>query len=164
MTLFLRHHKLYRINMLDLPTSSMASVFSVTKLWLFGDAMDCSPPGSSVQGISQTRRLEWVAISVSRGSSWPRDQTCKSCMWDSLPLSHLGSSHGKRQLYWVVFYTRLDMGAGGGRRRDDRWWCELRSKNCGDLFLFLLNLLTWMVTLSGSYLGDIWARNLVSFR
>ena len=28
--------------------------------------MDCSPPGSSVQGIFQARILEWVAISYSR--------------------------------------------------------------------------------------------------
>ena len=34
--------------------------------------MDCSPPGSSVQGISQARILEWIAISFSRGSSQPR--------------------------------------------------------------------------------------------
>ena len=27
--------------------------------------MDCSPPGSSVRGISQARILEWVAISFS---------------------------------------------------------------------------------------------------
>ena len=26
------------------------------------DPMDCSPPGSSVPGISQARKLEWVAI------------------------------------------------------------------------------------------------------
>ena len=31
--------------------------------------MDCSLPGSSVHGIFQTRILEWVAISFSRGSS-----------------------------------------------------------------------------------------------
>ena len=31
--------------------------------------MDCSPPGSSVHGISQARILEWVAFSSSRGSS-----------------------------------------------------------------------------------------------
>ena len=37
--------------------------------------MDCSPPGSSVHGILQARILEWVAISSSRGSSQPRDQT-----------------------------------------------------------------------------------------
>ena len=32
-------------------------------------------PGSSVHGILQTRILEWVAISYSRGSSQPRDWT-----------------------------------------------------------------------------------------
>ena len=37
--------------------------------------MDCSPPGSSVHGILQARRLEWVAISFSKGSSRPRDWT-----------------------------------------------------------------------------------------
>ena len=42
--------------------------------------MDCSLPGSSVHGIFQARVLEWVAISFSRGSSWPRDQTQVSCI------------------------------------------------------------------------------------
>ena len=37
--------------------------------------MDCSLPGSSVHGIFQARILEWVAISFSRRSSWPRDWT-----------------------------------------------------------------------------------------
>ena len=37
--------------------------------------MDCSPPGSSVHGIFQARILEWVDISISRGSSRHRDQT-----------------------------------------------------------------------------------------
>ena len=31
--------------------------------------MDCSPSGSSVHGILQTRILEWVAVPSSRGSS-----------------------------------------------------------------------------------------------
>ena len=44
------------------------------------DPMACSPPGSSVHGISQARALEWGAISFSRGSSPPRDQTCLSCI------------------------------------------------------------------------------------
>ena len=39
------------------------------------DLMDCSLPGSSLHGILQARVLEWVAISFSRGSSRPRDQT-----------------------------------------------------------------------------------------
>ena len=37
--------------------------------------MDCSLPGSSIHRIFQARVLEWVAISFSRGSSWPRDRT-----------------------------------------------------------------------------------------
>ena len=37
------------------------------------DPTDCSPPGSSVRGISQARILEWVAVPSSRGSSRPRD-------------------------------------------------------------------------------------------
>ena len=40
--------------------------------------MDCNLPGSSVHGILQARILEWVAISISRGPSRPRDQTWMS--------------------------------------------------------------------------------------
>ena len=43
------------------------------------DPMDCSLPDSSVHGIFQARVLEWIAISVSRGSSQPRDRTRVSC-------------------------------------------------------------------------------------
>ena len=42
--------------------------------------MDCSLPDSSVHGISQGRILEWVAISFSRESSRPKDQTHVSCI------------------------------------------------------------------------------------
>ena len=42
------------------------------------DILDYSPPGSSVHGILQAGILEWVAISFSRGSSWPRDRTLVS--------------------------------------------------------------------------------------
>ena len=49
--------------------------WAVAQLCLtFCNAMDCSLPGSSVHGISQARKLEWVAISFSRGSSRPRNQ------------------------------------------------------------------------------------------
>ena len=48
----------------------------VTKSYLtLCDPMDCSPPVSSVHGISQARILEWVAIPCCKGSSQPRDQT-----------------------------------------------------------------------------------------
>ena len=59
------------------------------------DLMDCSLPDSSVHGIFQARILEWVAISFSRGTSRPRDQT-----W----VSHIVGRH------FTVWATR------GGRR------------------------------------------------
>ena len=60
----------------------------------FCDPMDCSPPGSSLHGISQARMLEWVAISFSRRFFFPT-QGSNPCLlhWQlySLPLSHQGS-------------------------------------------------------------------------
>ena len=52
----------------------------VTQLCLtLCDPMDCTILHSSVHGIFQARVLEWVAVSFSRGSSRPRDQTQVSC-------------------------------------------------------------------------------------
>ena len=63
---------------------------SLSRVWLFVTLQDCSLPGSPVHGILQARILEWVAISFSRESSWPRDCTCISCI-------------GRRILYsWAV--------------------------------------------------------------
>ena len=39
------------------------------------DPMDLRPPGSSAHVILPERRLEWVAMSFSKGSPWPRDWT-----------------------------------------------------------------------------------------
>ena len=55
--------------------------------------MDCSPPGSSVHGISQARLQEWVGIPFSRRSSQLRDRTpgllhCRQILYH---LSHQGS-------------------------------------------------------------------------
>ena len=58
--------------------SYLVVVQSLCHAQFFCNPMDCSPPGSSVHGISQARILEWVAIAFSRGSSQPRDQTCIS--------------------------------------------------------------------------------------
>ena len=61
------------------------------------DSMDCSPPGSSVHGVSQPRILEWVTISFSRGSPWPRNRTCTSCI-------------GRQILYhWVNWEAQWEM-------------------------------------------------------
>ena len=57
--------------------------------------MICSLPGSSVHGILQATILEWAAMPLSRGSSWPRDQTHPLCQhWQagSLPLVPPGKS------------------------------------------------------------------------
>ena len=48
---------------------------------LVSDPMDCSSPGSSVHGNFQARTSEPVAISFSRGSSWPRDRAQVSCIF-----------------------------------------------------------------------------------
>ena len=42
--------------------------------------IDCSPLGSSVHGIFQSRILEWIATSCSRESSHLRDETHVSCI------------------------------------------------------------------------------------
>ena len=67
--------------------------------------MDYSPPGSSVHGISQARMLEWVAISFSRASSWPRDRIPRlvspALQEDSLPTEPLG------RLYNYIHTTNL---------------------------------------------------------
>ena len=49
-------------------------------VWLC-DLKDSNLPGASVHGFFQARILEWVAISSSRGFSWPRDRT--SIFWVS---------------------------------------------------------------------------------
>ena len=57
--------------------------------------MDCSLPGSSTHGILQARILEWVAISFSRGTFWPRDRT-----------QHYRQNrilHYRQILYWLSY-------------------------------------------------------------
>ena len=73
------------------------------------DPMNCSPPGSSLHGISQVRILEWVAISYSRGSSWPKDRTHVSCIgrwilyhWTTCKTIHISiTTWYKVETQWV---------------------------------------------------------------
>ena len=64
--------------------------------------MDCSPPGSSVHGISQAKILKWAAISFSRGSSRRGDWTWVSILpalqADSLPLELPQSDSSQRSV------------------------------------------------------------------
>ena len=67
--------------------------------------MDHSLPGSSVHEILQARILEWVAISSSRGSSQPEDQTPVSYVsyigWQIL-YYHLGSQRVQKKKNFVL--------------------------------------------------------------
>ena len=62
--------------------------------------IDCSPPDSSVHGILQAAMLELVAVSYSRGFSWPRDWTHISCI----------SCIGRQTLYHWASWEALQQG------------------------------------------------------
>ena len=64
---------------ISLQSKGLSRVFSNTSSTLC-NPMDCSPPGSFVHGIIQARMLQWVAISSSRRSFWPKDWTRISCI------------------------------------------------------------------------------------
>ena len=68
------------------------------------DPMECSLSGSSVHGIFQARVLEWIAISFSRGSSQPRNQ------------SQVSRIAGRRFTVWAMDPTkkRYPMSKGKG--------------------------------------------------
>ena len=75
------------------------------------DPVDCSLQGASLHGILRARVLEWVAISFSRGSSRPRDQTRVSriagardyCIF--LSTWKLISCHQVRTVHYIQFST-----------------------------------------------------------
>ena len=73
--------------------------------------MNCSLPDSSVHGILQARILEWVAISLPRGSSQPRDQTpvSVSCIggWVLYHQRHLGSPASGEQHFTMMQTHRI---------------------------------------------------------
>ena len=75
--------------------SYLVCVLSLQSWPTLCDSKDCGLPGFSLPGILQTGLLEWVAMSSSRGSSWPRDGACVSCLlhWQvgSLPLEPHGN-------------------------------------------------------------------------
>ena len=114
----------------------LCCVPSCLTLW---EPMDCSSPSSSVCGILQVRILEWVAISFFRGSSWPRDQTCISCI-------------GRRFLYhWAMvsvtksWIKRIRLHERGGEEENQcgktteaALWQERRVSNCTCLWIHVI--------------------------
>ena len=88
-------------------TSLCCCCYSVTQSCLtLCDPMDCSPPGSSVHGISQARILGWVALSSSRESSRPRDQTHVSCI--GRQILHLWATREALDFTWILLVFILE--------------------------------------------------------
>ena len=84
------------------------------------DPMNYSLRVSSVHRIFQAWVLEWVAISFSRGSSWPRDQTQVSTLQArALPSEPLGKyiKGGQSRSHWEVDFFRIDLAKGLSGRR-----------------------------------------------
>ena len=81
-----------------LNTSEKVKVLIAQSCLPLCNLMGYSLPGSSVHGILQTGILEWVAIPLSRGSSWPGDWTLVSCIagrfLSSEPLGSIPIFHG----------------------------------------------------------------------
>ena len=66
--------------------------------------VNCSLQGSSVCGIFQARILEWVAVSFSSGSSWPRGWTLVSCTAGKFCIiSDTREAHRVSLLNWLSF-------------------------------------------------------------
>ena len=59
-----------------LPAQSLSHVWLFATLWTAAHP----PTGFSIHGIFRVTVLEWVVISFPRGSSWPREWTCISCI------------------------------------------------------------------------------------
>ena len=91
----------------------------------FCDPIDGSLPGSSIRGILQSRILEWVAMSFSRRSSQPRDQTSVSRI------------AGRRFTIWATRETQNGSGGAGQihilighikvlflckKQQENQWW------------------------------------------
>ena len=96
--------------MLDLWIYDWLLLFSHQVVHCSWDPRACSPPSCSVHRIFQARILEWIAISFSRGSSWPRDWTHVSCIGRQV-LHHWASREarvtGTVWLFSVCLYVQL---------------------------------------------------------
>ena len=69
------------------------------------NAIDCNLPGSFVHGILQARKLEWVAISFSRGSSWPRNGIQFSCTGGRLLTELQGKFNFPNSIRWPKYWS-----------------------------------------------------------
>ena len=131
--------------------------------------MDCSLPGSLVHEIFQARILELVAISFSRGSSQPRDQTWVSCMaggvftiwgtrevWCGSPKGDGVPEVRNPELGWSQGPQNASPGSAGGSAQEGPWACSLRTS--WEVGLLLTLYQDFSTLLSSSWLcGLLWA-------
>ena len=102
---------LYHLSHQGSPTPKQTMAKRLCSVVSSFNPIDCSPPGSSVHGILQTRILERVAMPFSGGYSRPSDQTCVSCVSctvaDSLPTESPGNPGQKvRKLLYQPMVVR----------------------------------------------------------
>ena len=64
----------------------------------------CRLPGSSIHGVFQVSILEWIAISFSRRSSWPRDRTHVSCIGRQILYCWATREAPLNELIWLIFH------------------------------------------------------------
>ena len=82
-------------------------------VWLFATSWTVALQALLSMRFPRQEILEWVAISFSRGSSWPRDQTSVSCI-------------GRRMLYhWATWETLSGFTSRGDNRGQDGWMAWL---------------------------------------
>ena len=113
--------------------------------------MDCSPPGSSVHGIFLVSLLEWVAISSSRGSSWPRDWTWVSYIGRQV-LCHLNDWRYLPPWALVSYSNCQEMVSTWCWISDSKWMypkqnSSFSSQTCNILFpihCFTTYLVSWL--------------------
>ena len=117
--------------------------------------MDYSLPGASVHEILQARMLQWAAVSFSRGSSQPRDQTQVSHItgrfftvwatreaqeyWNGLPFPSSGDLPDPGLNLGILHFRQiLD-------HLSQRDWEKLVDKTCTD------NCFNWVMDTGGCY-------------
>ena len=109
-----------------------------------------SCPGYSVDEILQARILEWVAISFSRGSSSPGDQTSASCLvWGFFTVWATRKSLGTIKklriillLSWFIFQYLMIWYSGLGFVHSE-CWVEMDSTLLKTLPDFVMIYLAW---------------------
>ena len=94
------------------------------------DPVDYSPPGSSVHGVSQARILEWVAISSSKGSNQPKDQTPVSAALLADSLRYSASQRSKAGSF-VETWVNLASVMQGEESQKEKNRCYILMYICG---------------------------------